>query len=822
MTESNTIPVGDAADSGTPFNKATAIFRALREKIQNAIPRSVLLIAGLVCIGYSQYLLEQRPPQGTPNPIAETWNALYKLEIVNYDNVFFALPYFIGGAFLCFLAATPSAWKTNFRNWASTWPLRAAANWKAHATSLIIGTLLFAFLLFQLGRHQFLAIYLVIWLVCIFLFSRFFWKWDRNAAIDLSPGISAVDLFWMAGILILGFSIVSFALNDIPVIMVPDEGNFWETARAIALGDLHPVFFDSGVYTFPVASSIFQGWVLRIFGISFWSWRFSSVVAGLLAVIPLYLLAKEWFGRTAAVVAGVMMVSNPYFISFCRMGYNNSQSLFPVTLCIFFFALAARKGSYFYLCLAGLTAGLGFYSYFAAWIGLVTLCLSLLYLVLVKEIRWNRAIGLVGIILLAWAVVFVPRIAYTASGNNSGGLLYKIFETSFVNNFYGTAYYGEADLTEVAPLIPVGEHDTLFYNPVIYGEMIRRGLIRTFLANFDPFIVSEHFLNTGFAGVITPIFFLVGLALSLRRIRQFRFGLPLLWFVAGMFFLSVFGSFPPRHTHLVAVIPALALISAAGFMAIIESLKEAISTRWKMVASIIGFLIVGSTSVAIIYLGFERYFVRMPLAYPPPFEDVASWLAWKIEEPVHLIYLSETDRPHRVEYLVNTHIAPHTYTSGVINGFSLDTSLPGNEPTVIFIDTQQTQGISLIDNPPDGFHNPIRYRHKDGYIMGYALTNTDIDLNPPVGIADGLNSILNTPVRFVLLAFAILFILSLLFMLRNASSWPRNDILFEIGNDPSKQVQEIGSEPGGNEKVEFHLRIRIPARKRNRPQSSSR
>jgi 4-amino-4-deoxy-L-arabinose transferase-like glycosyltransferase len=805
----------DAAETVKPVNRATAILRAIREKLGTSFPRWILLAAGMACIIYSQHLMELRPPQGTPSPIADFLNVTYRLEIVNYDNLFFALPYFLAGAILCALTITPPSWKQGFINWASTWPTSDDGKWKSQATSLIIGILLFCLLLFQLGRHKYLGIYLAIWLAVIFIFTRAFLNWDKNAKLDLTLGFTPVDLLWLATLLILGFAISSFALNDIPAIIVPDEGNFWETARAIARGDIHPVFFDSGVYTFPVASSIFQGWMLRLFGISFWSWRFASVVAGVMSVIPLYLLTKEWFGRTTAVVACAMMVANPYFIAFNRMGYNNSQALFPVALCIYFFAIGARKGSFFYIWLAGLTAGFGFYTYFSAWLGLVVLCLSTIYLLLRKEMRFKKGLAILGILLAAWGVMFLPRIAYTASGENSEGLIYKIFETSFVNAFYGRAYYGEMDLTRVSPIIPVGQHDELYYNPEIYGEMLTRALVRTLVSFFDPFIVTEHFLNSGLAGVITPIFFLAGLGLAFRRGKQLRFGLPLIWLFSAVIFLSVINAFPPRHTHMVAVIPAMAMISAAGLVALSESLLEHFPGRWEWLKETGKPVLTGVVILVILYFGFQRYFVAMPRSYPPPFEDITSWLSWKIEKPVHIFYLSETERPHRIDYLIRTQISNHSYTSGVISEFSAAASLTKKEPVIIFVDTQQLEGIPFIDNPPTGFHTPVQYRHPDGLSLGYALTNTDIDLSPKIGLADGFNSISGTPVRFVLLALLIPFVIGVVWGFRQAVDWPQTDILFEISTDRVKQKQEL--DPAEENKgFEFHLRLRIPARRKDR------
>jgi hypothetical protein len=394
--------------------------RVFRERVQSILPlRGIILVVGIASIGYGQSLMEQRYGGGVPLPQAEMWNAIYRLQIVNFDFVLHALPYLFGGAFLCALTVLPRAWTAPFANWGSNLPSGEEVQWRNQVRRVLIGGALFVLLLIQLARHRYAWIYPILWLVSIYAFTHITWRWDRNAQKDLSPGFTALDIFWMAILLILGFGINTFALQDIPTIMIADEGSFWETARAIAIKDLHPAFFDSGVYTFPVASSIYQGWILRIFGLNIWAWRFSSVIAGVITVIPLYLLGREWFGRHAAIAAAVMMVSNPYFIAFARLGYNNSQSLFPVTLCIYFFALAARKGSVFYLWLAGLFAGIGFYTYFAAWIGLVVLCLGILYLLIMKQVNWRQAWSHWE--SSCWPGESLRRIAH-ASGENVDGL----------------------------------------------------------------------------------------------------------------------------------------------------------------------------------------------------------------------------------------------------------------------------------------------------------------------------------------------------------------------------------------------------------------
>lgn len=769
-----------------------------------------LLIAGIASIVYSQYLMETRVPLADPNPAAETWNVVHKLEIVNYENVVTALPYFFGGAFLCALFGLPTAWKKPLEERSRLEVRGEAADWKSQFPKVIIGLALIAFLLLRLSGHQYEPIHPILWLVAIGLFTHAIWKLDSNARSGASLGIDTADLFWLTVLLILGFGICAFALSDIPVFIVPDEGSFWETARAIAQRELHPPIFDSGVYTFPVASSIFQGWVLRLFGVDLWGWRFSSVIAAVLTVIPLYLLTRLWFGRAAAVTACVMIVANPYFLAFSRMGYNNSQALLPVTLAVLFFAVAARKGSLFYLWLAGLTAGFGFYTYFSAWLGMVTLTLGILALWAAKTVNLKRMLVMLGVLWAAWTVVFGPRLAYTASGPLTEGLVYKIVESGFVNAFYGRAYYDESALSAATPLIQLGEDHTIFYEPGIYGELLYRSTVRTFLAMFNPYIVHEHFLNSGLSGVISPVFFLIGLVLSLRKVKQLRFALPLLWLTGGMLFLSILNTFPPRHTHLVSIIPSLALIAAIGLTAAAESLTELIFSNRPRLRTFAQTTLFTATALAVIYFGFHRYFTRMPVDYPAAFEDIASWLAWRTEEPVDLVYLGEAQVPHRVEYLVKSKMVPHNYKTALISEFSPQTDLDPNRPTLLFVDSPNAADFPLGDLSLPGFSQPAVYKYRDEYIIGFATTNADLDLSPKVGTDAGLDSLTTAPVRYILFTLTAFLIILAVILLLKTTAFSQKEFLLEIGQPPSNTSNADNGKPEFN----FHLRIRIPPRRR--------
>ena len=754
------MPASDSAEAGNPFKeRITPLGSVLRERLRVfAAFRPIFLLLGVASIIYGQHLIEQKSPIANPVSQTQLWNDIYKLQIVNFDDAIHALPFLIGGAFLCAIFAFPSTWITPSRA-PSDFMTRDQLQWKKQLPYILTGGLIFLLLVFLLARHSYHWSYLLLWIISIFAFTFVTRRWDRGTGKDLSLAIKSLDIFWIAALLLLGFIINTYALADIPNMLIPDEGSFWETAFAIAIKKLQPPLFGAGVYTFPVASSIYQGWIIRNFGLNLWAWRFSSVLAGVVTVIPLYLLGRDWFDRRVAVIASLMMIANPYFIAFARLGYNNSQSLFPVTCTIYFFALAIRKGSMFYLWLAGVLAGIGFYTYSASWLGLLTLCLGVPYLFLTRQIRFKQVVFLYGVILLAWGMVFAPRVAYIASGKDRQGLSYKIFETSFVNTFYAKSLYGMSDLQQTAPFIHFSKNDTIFYEPVIYRELLTRSTVRTLLSLFDPYIIREHFLVVGLAGSFSAIFFLIGLAVAFRSWKQTRFGIQLIWLTAALIFLSIIAAFPPRHTHMVSVIPVLALLSGIGLSAAIEKLADLLLSRWARLQAIVHLLFLVLISTGILYTGIHTYFIEMPTVYPPSFEDIASWIAWKTPGPVHFIYLSKVDKPHSVKYLVGTQLAHGTYWTSTIKTFNPHIQLHENIPTVLFIEGNGESLDSKFQNLA-GFSVPIPYTYTDGNIIGYVVTDTAIDISPGVEWDESIRSLTETPVVSIFIPLFFVLILS--------------------------------------------------------------
>jgi 4-amino-4-deoxy-L-arabinose transferase-like glycosyltransferase len=612
---------------------------------------------------------------------------------------------------------------------------------------------LFALLIFTLAQHKYAPILAWLWVYILILQTLLLRRREKENGINLSPNIAHIDLLWMAGLFVAGLILGAFALNDIPNIMIPDEGAFWETARAIATGEFKPDFFAFGVYTFPVASSLFQGWVMRFVGANLWGWRFASVLAGTFTVIPLYLLAREWFDRRVAVVAALLMITSPYYLSFARMGYNNSQSLFPVVLCLYFWSLGYKRASSLYYWLAGIAAGLGFYTYPASWLGLVTVISVMILFTLIRRIQVRQALPTIMIFVTSITVTALPRIVYGASSDNPEPLFYKMVETSFVSNFYGSAYYSPEELHPEGDGHLLGSNE-IFYAPDIYRTLLTRSTVRTLAALFDPFLVTEHFMVTNFAGgFLAAIGLALGLSFSLRNLKQTRSILMLTWLGAGLFFLSIIAAFPPRHTHLVTIIPVLALLSAVGFVASLDTLASELQNKWK--SNLIPWGQMGVIllfSGALVAGGIKQYFSLMPERNPPLFEDIVSWIAWRTEEPLTIVYIgADTEKPHRVQYHVDTRMVPHKYVSTTPADFRWRDVPFGS---IVFYEQQEER----VPPPPLEFGTSTTYT-LHGEVIGKAWTNTDIDLQPalPFSSTSGRPSISN----FLLYALLAIIVLAL-------------------------------------------------------------
>lgn len=564
-------------------------------------------VLGIAFVALGQYLMAQPDPLFIEFSFTKTLNTYYRWDIYNLDNVIVGVVLFIIGGVLFVRAAHQWTIKEESPDLPKE---ETTTRWRdgVRATGglLVVAAALESFLLWRLSQRDYNLLSPILWVIIIVLLLMAMWRWDRlnGRASSLAPRLDRLDVYAILAILAVGFVINAYQIAQVPNIMMGDEGDWFTTARAVALGEYNPPWFGFGVYSFPVLSSVYAGWAMKVFGVSLWGWRFASALVDVLAVMPLYALGREMFNRQVAVVASVIMIATPYFIAFARLGYNNSQSLLPVVLALYFLFAGFKRGSWLYLSCAGIVAALGFYTYTAARLAVLVALFYFLYLLLSRQQKLKQLIVLGVVFSLGFLGTVLPFLVY---GNAVAPHLgqFKMLESLWVNSDYAPGLY--PDQSYVKQITPTEvEGATLYWDWRLAPHLLSRGFVRSILVfNIDS-IVTEHFIAAPLSGpAIMAVLYILGLALMFGAWREGRGALLILWFTLGLLSLSIFNTFPPRHAHLVPLIPVVVLFVAVGLVTI----TKAVIDRVSRLSGTFKYLPITFGVLLLVYNGLENYFV---------------------------------------------------------------------------------------------------------------------------------------------------------------------------------------------------------------------
>jgi 4-amino-4-deoxy-L-arabinose transferase-like glycosyltransferase len=462
-----------------------------------------------------------------------------------------------------------------------------------------------------------------------------YWLWqDRKSGVKLSLAFTWWEGVGLGAVLVLAYCVLTYRLADVPNTLLGDEGSFFEAANNIAHHGSRPDIFDPGVYSFPVLSNIFQAFFLKTFGASISSWRLSSVIPSVVALIPMYLLARETLGRRIAFMSVFLVIFSPYFLAFSRIGYNNSQSIFPVVASLLFLHLGWQRGSKLYLFLAGVMAGFGFYTFTAAKVVVPIILAYALYLVLTRRLRLSQvalsiAVLATGLILLAAPIIISTNARFPGSNWD------KLAETLFVNRFYLEAMFPNVEFDHV---VEVGQHE-LVLDPDYDARLLGRALIRTPLVLSHDDVNRQWYIHSSLAGPVASVFYIFGLAAAVVGFRRNAFANVLIWFLACIFGLAIITTFPARATLMPTIIPALAILTALGVAAVATEVRRRLTFFPQA-----GGLVAVASLAAIAVVGGHEYFHHASVDYKP---DLQFAILWKVEEqpePPHVVVVHSDPR----------------------------------------------------------------------------------------------------------------------------------------------------------------------------------
>jgi 4-amino-4-deoxy-L-arabinose transferase-like glycosyltransferase len=372
-----------------------------------------------------------------------------------------------------------------------------------------------------------------LWLAGIVMVCAGCWARTPTPTVECWPrGEVAV----VALLTLLALVVRAWEIGSMPYVLSGDEGSAGLTAWEFLSG-ARDNLLSLGWFSFPALYFGLLSASQAVFGRTAEAIRLVSALAGALTVPALYWMARQMFGRPAALAAAAWLAAFHVHVFFSRLAYNN---IFDGLL----FVLAAgglwqgwqvgRRGAF---VLAGLGLGLSQYFYTTARLTPIVLALWVLLLVLHRRPDRARLAGLAATGLVALAV-FLPL-----------GLLYAAHPDQLVFT-----------ASRVSMLIPGWTSEAAAALGTTSGGLVLEQIWVTALGLTVAELQGVYYApGVPMLISVSAVLFIAGLMICLLRIRDPRYSLPLL-VLAGTILLGGLSIQAPNSQRLLYMAPALALM----------------------------------------------------------------------------------------------------------------------------------------------------------------------------------------------------------------------------------------------------------------------
>lgn len=388
---------------------------------------------------------------------------------------------------------------------------------------------------------------------------------------------------WFLAILLLTAAARFLWLGERPTMEHGDSAECGLQGLALLEGRARDVFSFSPWYQTPYLSFVPYALSFLLFDVSVWSLRLPSAITGTLAVVPLYFLARRWFGIRAALFAGAMYAVSHAAVHFSRIGLWNIQVLFYELLAFAALLSGVRRRRALPTALAGVVTGLALYSYTG---GRLIPVIAFLFLATEAWRNWQAAARSALFYSAGIAVTVVPLLlnyyedpAVLGADRTSSVWVFAAANEHHVESTLGTT-------------APAG----------VLLEQVKRTLLG-FVALGDT--STQYGTTQPLLSPATALLVLGGVLVALMHWRQARFRFLLLWLFVGLLLGSVLVLDPPSYTRLVMLFPVPYLFAAA-FLSI---LTQRWRRRWPVGApeAVALLVLVVAQSAAFNAAGYRRF-----------------------------------------------------------------------------------------------------------------------------------------------------------------------------------------------------------------------
>lgn len=436
-------------------------------------------------------------------------------------------------------------------------------------------------------------------------------------------------------ILLLFLIIVSSALRLIDVTNVPpglyqDESAIGYNAYSILktgkdeYGYSYPLYFKSyndyklPVYIYLTAASI------KVFGLNEFAVRFPSILAGIFAVILIFLLIRYLTNNlTLAFLSGLILAFNPTHLFFSRAAFEVNLALTLALAGTYFFILGVTKKKMLHIILSIFFFCLCLYSYNVTRLTAPILLLELIILYR-KEVRSFTLRYRIAALVLFLVLVLPFLLGFFSSSGVLSAKSALITSTDIL----------ALDLQFRSYLLSLPHaYIALFYNQYIY-------MVFQYFENLGTIISGAFFFvtgtneqnqgvgNVGFFYLYELPFFIWGLIAYFRyNIRTFK--VFYLWLITVVLILALSKEVPQATRGYFLILPCVCFI-ALGMFDFFRLLSANKNKLVKYVASIVFILAV--------FYNIQYYFLSYYYVFPAQSAD-----AWRAEDKQLALYLKAHD-----------------------------------------------------------------------------------------------------------------------------------------------------------------------------------
>lgn len=429
--------------------------------------------------------------------------------------------------------------------------------------------------------------------VCSVLLGLLIMGWKRFTIIDKQSLLEKAranrnELILFGLVMVLAIAVRTIDLSTHPYPWSGDEASVGTEASYILNGNTTNLF-DTGWSSQPNWSFVPTVVTEMIFGRTILAVRVASMLAGVLAVLFLYLTAREFFNPTVALMAAAFLATLPYNLHFSRVGVANIVDAFMSSLIFWLLARAIKTDDPFYYYAAGAAAGLCIYTYAGTRLALILAGLTILFLILRHRTylfaHWNHMIAFSAGVLISAA----PQAAFFARHRD-------IFFGRFAQE--GILFNGWLSGQAAATGKSVWE--------ILYQQFTKTTMV---------FIASPavgNFFNSPlpYLTLLGSILFLLGMGYALAYGLETRHFVVLIWFWSVILFGGILTMNPPANTRLVMTSPPVSLLMALGAYKVLEYLQRFKILPEKIVPAVLA-LIVGMISYQNVHFYMVEYKNKM-------------------------------------------------------------------------------------------------------------------------------------------------------------------------------------------------------------------